>query len=61
MSYADILIPGAIGLLGVAVPSAFTKPTGDITIDGPRQKKFRTMGALLLGIAALNLVIKMVS
>jgi hypothetical protein len=59
MSYVDVLIPGAIGLLMVASPSLFTKPTGDPMVDGPRQKRFRLLGCGLLGVAALYLVLKL--
>jgi hypothetical protein len=39
MGYVDVLIPGILGLLLVALPTAFTKRTGDVAVDGPRQKK----------------------
>jgi hypothetical protein len=61
MGYIDVLIPGVIGLLLVALPTAFTKPTGDATVDGPRQKKLRIIGSVLLGVAALYLFIKLAS
>ena len=61
MSYIDVLIPGIIGLLMLAAPTAFTKPTGDARVDGPRQQKLRVGGGVLLGVAALYLLIKMSS
>ena len=59
MSYVDALIPAVIGLLLVSAPHLFTKPTGDVAIDGPRQTKFRTIGVVLLGVAAMYLFIRL--
>jgi len=61
MGYIDVLIPGVAGLLLVALPTAFTKPTGNAAVDGPRQKKLRIIGAILLGVAGLYLLIKVAS
>jgi hypothetical protein len=61
MAYVGVLIPGMFGVLLVALPTAFTKPTGDATVDGPRQKKLRIIGAFFLGVAALALLAKLAS
>ncbi len=56
MSYIDVLIPGVIGALLIVAPKLFTKAQGE---DYEKtQKKFRVIGFVLLGVAALYLAVK---
>jgi len=56
MSYLDVLIPGVIGALLVVAPKLFTKAQGEEYEKA--RKKFRLIGLVLLGVAALYLIIK---
>jgi hypothetical protein len=51
MSYIDVLIPGAIGVVLVAAPQLFTKGKGEDS--GKVQRKLRTIGIVLIGVATL--------
>jgi len=57
MSYIDVLIPGVIGALLLTCPRLFTKSQGE-TFEKAKGK-MRIIGGLLLGVAALYLVLKL--
>lgn len=55
MTYIDVAIPGAIGLLMVLAPSLFVARTSNAYQD--KIDKIRKYGVLLVGVAVLYLVI----
>ena len=61
MGWIDVAIPGGIGLLLLAAPGLFTKPSGDTEKDASKAIKFRGIGVLLLIVASVYLLIKLAS
>ena len=61
MSYIDVAIPLFSGLLMAACPQLFTKQTATVTDQefASRKDKFRKIGFVLIGVAALYLVTKL--
>lgn len=59
--YVDIAIPLVSGLLILLYPKIFTKPTGIPEKDILRLKKLRKIGFALLGVAAIYLLVKLLS
>jgi uncharacterized protein YjeT (DUF2065 family) len=58
MSYIDVLIPGAIGILLITTPRLFTKAQGEMFYKS--KAKLRTIGFVLIGVAGLYLILTMV-
>lgn len=58
MSYIDVAIPLVIGLLLAACPQLMTKQTATVTDEeyARRKDKFRKIGCLLIGVAAIYFV-----
>ena len=61
MGWIDVAIPGGIGVLLIAAPGLFTKPSGDLEKDASIASKLRGIGALLLIVAGFYLFIKLAS
>ena len=61
MTYIDVLIPAIVGLFLVLAPDAFAKSKGELATHESRGKKVRTVGFVLLGVAAIYLLIKLTS
>lgn len=61
MDLIDILIPAAIGLLLVLRPQAFLKPSASAEADAVKTRRFRVIGAVLLGVALLYAAIRLLS
>lgn len=61
MSYVDVAIPLVIGLLLALRPQSFIKPRGSETANAAKLGKVRKIGFVLLGVAALYLVIRLAS
>jgi hypothetical protein len=57
MSVADVLIPLIAGILLVARPQMFFKNAGSDDEMAKRRRRMRTIGYVLLGVAALYAVI----
>jgi hypothetical protein len=57
MSVVDVLIPLIAGILLVARPQIFFKHTGSDEEMAKKQRRMRTIGYVLLGVAALYAVI----
>ena len=55
MSYIDIAIPLVAGILCAACPQLMTKQTATVTDEeyARRKDKFRKIGYLLIGVAAI--------
>lgn len=58
MNFVDAAIPGVIGLLLVANPRSWVKPSGNSMADAANVRKLRGIGWCLLGLAGLYLVAK---
>jgi hypothetical protein len=58
MGWVDVAIPGVIGLLLAINPRWFTKPKVDAEATAASVRKLRRCGLLLLGVAALYMVLK---
>ena len=54
MSYVDVAIPALAGLACVVFPTAMTKSSSPIVIS-----RIRRIGFLLLGVAAIYLIIRL--
>jgi hypothetical protein len=57
MSFVDVLIPLTAGILLVGFPRLFTKSTGEQFLK--TSKRLRSWGFLLLGVAALYVLIRL--
>jgi hypothetical protein len=57
MSAVDVLIPLIAGILLVARPQIFFKSAGSDEEMAKKQRRIRSIGYLLLGVAGLYLVI----
>jgi hypothetical protein len=57
MSVVDVLIPLSAGALLVARPQLFFKSTGPDEEIARKQRRMRSIGYVLLGVAALYFVI----
>lgn len=57
MSIADVLIPLIAGILLVARPQMFFKNAGSDEELARKRRRMRTIGYVLLGVAALYVVI----
>jgi hypothetical protein len=57
MTFVDALIPLVVGLLLVALPQAFTKPTGSREEIVARYARLRRIGYGLLAVAVLLFVL----
>jgi hypothetical protein len=60
MSAADVFIPLFLGSLLVARPQMFFKSGGSEEELGNKRRRIRTIGYVLLGVAALYFVIALV-
>ena len=60
MSVADVLIPLVVGILLIARPQVFFKPVGSDEDLARKRRRIRTIGYVLLGVAALYGVIALV-
>jgi hypothetical protein len=58
MTYIDVMIPAIGGLILVAAPRLFVKPSGDVTADHRSVARMRKIGVLLLVVAVGYLLIK---
>src|SRR5579872_1000953 len=58
MSFIDAAIPGGIGLLLVLAPQRFYRASGNAIKDAASVRKFRTIGGVLLAVAAVYALIK---
>ena len=59
MTYIDVLIPAFGGILALTLTNALVKPSGNPAKDASRKRLLRIAGIVLLGVAALYLVIKL--
>lgn len=59
MSYVDVGIPLVVGLVLTLRPSTFVKATGLAARDAAKAAKIRKVGFVLLGVAALYLLIRL--
>jgi hypothetical protein len=57
MSVVDVLIPLIAGILLVARPQMFLKNVGSDEEMAKKRRRMRTIGYVLLGVAALYVVI----
>jgi hypothetical protein len=60
MSVADVIIPLIAGILLVARPQMFFKNAGSDEEMARKRRRMRTIGYVLLGVAALYLLITLV-
>ena len=61
MSYIDVLIPLACGILLLACPQSLFKAKGTEAEIAQKKRIGRICGVVLIGVAALYLFIKMAS